>query len=94
MVYLIGYWNQERWHIKIGVSNNPIKRLKSLQTGNSHQLQLVKAISATAPRRVETSLHHQFRHYRQAGEWFVLDTDRLRILEQVLDRLAVGIVAC
>lgn len=90
MVYLIGYRHGSTWFIKIGIAANPIKRLRQLQTGNGHQLSILKAISAVAARRVEQELHRQFGHYRQTGEWFSLDDARLKTLESVMDRLAVG----
>jgi predicted alpha/beta hydrolase len=94
MVYLIGYRDGSQWHVKIGIARNPVRRLTQLQTGNSHQLSILKAISAVAPRQVEAGLHRQFAHYRRSGEWFLLDDAQLRLLEQVMDRLAVPLSEC
>ncbi len=55
-------------NIKIGKSNNPKKRLKSLQTANSNKLSLVATISESYIS--ENEVHKMFSHFRLTGEWF------------------------
>lgn len=88
MLYLIGYQDAGTYHIKIGIAANPQRRLKQLQTGNSHRLSVLRAIGCVEPRRVELGLHRQFRHYRKSGEWFELTAPALEHLERVIDRLS------
>jgi len=54
--------------IKIGVSNDPEKRLGELQTGSSSKLRLVGSIPGE--KHLEFKLHSDFAHLRLAGEWF------------------------
>lgn len=52
--------------IKIGRSENPQKRLFSLQCGNTNKLELIHVIDAN----IEQKLHYKFAHKRLRGEWF------------------------
>jgi len=54
--------------IKIGVSNNPAKRLKGLQTSNPYQLTLSAVIPGGA--LMEGEYHKRFAEHRLVGEWF------------------------
>ena len=56
--------------VKIGVANNPISRLKNLQTGMPTELVLLA--SAMWPDDNERRLHMVLRQYRRRGEWFEL----------------------
>ena len=59
--------------IKIGKSNNPKLRLKTLQTGSSSELKLLKTISGGI--YLEQIIHKYFNHLRKKGEWFMLDAE-------------------
>ena len=87
MLYLIGYQAAGINHVKIGIAANPAQRLCQLQTGNEHRLSILRTLDCPSPRATEQALHRQFRHYRQAGEWFSLDNQRLELLAELLDRL-------
>lgn len=54
--------------VKIGVSEDPIARLKALQTAHGDDLELV----ATAPANMftESEMHARFAEYRKKREWF------------------------
>jgi hypothetical protein len=67
--------------IKIGHSDNPEKRIGSLQTGNPHKLQLLGTVPGTE--LDEVRYHDQFASYRMEGEWFRGD-----IIEDVLNIIA------
>ena len=54
--------------IKIGVSNDPEKRLGALQTGSSNTLRLIGSLPGG--KHLESKLHSDFAHLRLAGEWF------------------------
>ncbi|MDA9993289.1 GIY-YIG nuclease family protein [bacterium] len=57
---------------KFGFSNNPEKRLKTLQTGNPNNLQLIDTILVEEKevRNLEKTLHKEYAHKRVKGEWF------------------------
>lgn len=57
--------------VKIGVTTNLEKRLKSIQTGNPEQLSVLWATEGG--RDLEHALHEQFAAERQAGEWFLFE---------------------
>jgi hypothetical protein len=53
--------------IKIGVARNPEKRLKELQTGNPHRLNI---LSVAPDGWMERHMHWRLREARMHGEWF------------------------
>tara|TARA_R110002073_G_scaffold49025_2_gene131419 strand:+ start:584 stop:826 length:243 start_codon:yes stop_codon:yes gene_type:complete len=55
---------------KIGVSNNPEKRLKAVQTGNPNVVSLEHYEERDNPHLVEKYLHSRFQSNRVEGEWF------------------------
>lgn len=57
--------------VKIGISKNPLKRLKQLSTGSSSKLNLCATWDIYGDvRYVESYLHDKFKEYRTCGEWF------------------------
>lgn len=72
-VYLIKHPGDNA--VKIGYTDgDPMRRLRSMQTGSASLLELVATIP-DAPLQVEKDLHHQFNHLRirHNGEWFTDD---------------------
>ena len=60
-------------YYKIGVTTGPIsKRIRELQTGSPHQIELVHVIETSDPYGLESQLHRQFADKRRQGEWFEL----------------------
>ncbi|MFL0912641.1 GIY-YIG nuclease family protein [Vibrio parahaemolyticus] len=59
--------------IKIGISKDPVKRLKALQTGNSRRLALMGWIDSGSDRELERQLHQKYREQRVIGEWFEIN---------------------
>jgi hypothetical protein len=55
-------------YIKIGVSNNPERRLAAMQTSHAAPLTLLAVMPGT--RFDEAGLHVRFSHLRRTGEWF------------------------
>lgn len=88
MIYLIGDGN----NYKIGISKEPQKRIKQLQTGNGEKLRLIKEFknpSKIYPENVmERRLHFLLRQFRKTGEWFEfrdMDTERIiALIEKML----------
>jgi hypothetical protein len=75
VVYLI--WANGTDKYKIGVTSKARleKRLKALQTGNSEELILVHTVITKFPTIVESTVHRDFKHLRQQGEWFTLSKE-------------------
>jgi hypothetical protein len=71
-VYLIG--NRVEKVCKIGVSENPVKRLAQLQTGCPHKLSLLR-VNYVGDYDTEAKLHKRFKEQRIQGEWFCLTDD-------------------
>lgn len=67
-VYLIQ--SLEEGYYKIGVSQNPKKRIKQLQTGNSAELKLIGSYSSEYAHKIEKALHNFHSHCKKEGEWF------------------------
>lgn len=84
---------------KIGVTkNNPIRRLKQLQTGSATELELVRYYKLKNYRQVEKQLHKKFLRYRlrSNSEWFAVDLQDITkavekentMLQNVIDFIA------
>lgn len=68
-VYVIQ--ESESGNLKIGVSKDPLVRLKQLQTGNSQDLNLLyTSLVCSNAFEVESSVHKAFAEYAIRGEWF------------------------
>lgn len=57
---------------KIGVSTQPKRRLKELQTGNSEIIEIVEEYETDKPYMIEKILHNRFSIYKEHNEWFNL----------------------
>lgn len=73
---------------KIGISDNPLKRLKQLQTGNSSRLHLIKVFPVANARAIEKRLHRllMFHRYSPSGEWFRLSEEYLKLVGEVCNQ--------
>lgn len=68
-VYVIG--NLDKKICKIGFSEKPKERIKSIQTGCPHLLKIILLFEAE--KYTETKLHHKYARYKLSGEWFLID---------------------
>lgn len=68
--------------IKIGVSDNPQKRLRQLQTGSFGKLELLHTIECIShpAKHLEKRIHHWFRFNLKRGEWRILTEQELEFL--------------
>ena len=83
-VYLIADFENQAF--KIGKSkNNPIKRLKQLQTGNSSELVLLETFQTEYPYRLESILHNKYKHKQVHNEWFALTTDEVNQFQKTCE---------
>lgn len=83
-IYLIQ--NGDTRLFKIGVSNKPKRRIKSLQTGNPLTLTLVCTIACVnvPAYRAEAIIHNHLKKHRVGGEWFSLTNDQIIRLVRVM----------
>lgn len=81
-IYLIR--SKENGYYKIGISKNPQKRLKQLQTGNASELEIIHLYKTEYASKIEKTLHNLYSHNRLEGEWFDLSiVEALNIKEQI-----------
>ena len=68
-IYIIG---SDKAPYKVGISRDPNKRLKSLQTGYPFPLQLhySKATDICKTKLLETVIHRHLKMHKTNGEWF------------------------
>lgn len=87
-VYIIG--NNDDL-IKVGISKNPTKRVKQLQTGNGQKLTLLFTEEFECTRqellKIEKKIHSDLSHLctKKVGEWFKINSD-------ILDRIKNTII--
>jgi len=55
---------------KIGISNNPLRRVADIQTGYPYKLALARVINCSFAKEVEQGLHRSLADFRLNGEWF------------------------
>jgi hypothetical protein len=69
-------------NMKFGVAKDIQKRMRMLQTGNAHPLQLLFEVqcfchialeAAWGAHQVETDIHKRLKERRMTGEWFAVD---------------------
>ena len=82
-------------NVKIGKSNNPSKRVKTLQTGNPKSLEIVATFPVSKEKvfTVEKKCHHKLNTiYEKRGEWFrsVLLWEVERIVESIVEDYRVS----
>lgn len=56
--------------VKIGISDDPMRRLRGIQTGNPLKLQVFQVWAVTHPVPIEGSVHIALAEQRMVGEWF------------------------
>ena len=79
-VYLI--FDNNTGLCKIGMTKNePYKRVKQLQTGNSTVLTLLKSVETAYPFKLETLMHCNFKDKKINGEWYELSEDDIKGFE-------------
>jgi T5orf172 domain len=72
-IYVIGEEGQLNGPVKIGYSDNPLKRLATLQVGYPRKLVfhcLNMAVRSDCIKSAERAIHDQLYEHRLYGEWF------------------------
>lgn len=70
-MFLYAVRNTVTGSLKIGVTREPESRLKTLQEGNEHKLELVYAKKAKARYNEKLKLHSELEHRKVRGDWFM-----------------------
>ena len=70
MAYVYLLWAENTCLYKIGMGENPKRRLKECQIGNPYKLELLAFREVKDASRVETALHQKYADHRKRGEWF------------------------
>lgn len=70
--------------VKIGRSTNPLKRLRTLQTGSADTLDLLHVFPGHQD--IERELHQRFAQWRHRDEWF--GGENLDVMLEILDAIA------
>lgn len=75
--------------IKVGISQDPEKRLKQLQTGCPFPLAIIKLFKHDDARYLEQELHKDLERYNTSGEWFMIPqsglTSTIKHLSKLVD---------
>ena len=85
-IYIIG---SDKPPYKVGISKNPNKRLKNLQTGHPYPLQIHHIVETNIiqTKLLETVIHRNLKFYKTNGEWFNMSLQNLKLqVEFVLIR--------
>ena len=67
--------------IKIGIARDPQRRLRTLQTGNAGELQLLAVV--VGDMGLEGAIHAKFESSRIQGEWFVRSQELLEFVARL-----------
>ena len=69
-IYLIQ--SLEDSYYKIGISKNPKRRIRQLQTGNSSKLKLIESYPSEHAGLIEKTLQRRYAYLKKEGEWYDL----------------------
>jgi len=79
-VYLLVDFGSDPEKYKIGITTGQIdKRIKTLQTGNPDEINVLKYYKSEFYRQIEKYLHKKYSHLKTSGgnEWFTLPPDSI-----------------
>lgn len=64
---------------KVGISKDPKRRLKNIQTGHPHKLEIlsIKETAFNKTKLLETIIHRNINKYKTHGEWFDIELETL-----------------
>jgi hypothetical protein len=82
-------------HVKIGISDVPVKRLRELQTAHFDKLELITTVacrSRTHARELESQLHSYFVEFYTNGEWFRISREQIEDLLHFAEIFSNGVV--
>lgn len=83
-IYAIG---DDKSNVKVGITNNPNRRLKAIQTGHPEKLHILFTEEFNCSRnhilKIESKLHKELstQYKKQKGEWFLIPESKLESLK-------------
>ena len=78
----------DKMNVKIGVSDNPKKRLKGVQTGCPGDVHLIRTFEAGQDAYIHEGYFHKlYKEFSTGGEWFEFDNDYFveKVLPEMID---------
>ena len=66
--------------VKVGVAEDPLERIRTLQIGNPFKLTLLESFPGN--KLLEKVIHRSFASYRVRGEWFLPEEPLLEYIEK------------
>lgn len=82
--------SNDKGYIKVGISKNPKRRLKQLQTGNQNKLTLLFTEEFECERnhllKIEKLVHKDLKSFKSdsVGEWFKINTSDLNKVKNII----------
>lgn len=92
MYYL--YFAKTGTAVKIGISKNTKKRIRSIQVYNHFPVEIVSELALAdekSARLLEKKLHSFFYPYKLSGEWFRFTSLTIRVIDALEDDIADAI---
>jgi len=77
-IYIIG---SDKPPYKVGISKNPQRRLRDLQTGHPYPLAIHSIVETPTSNNklLESIIHRNLKHLRTSGEWFDIPLEVLKL---------------
>ena len=78
----------DKVNIKIGVSDNPKRRIKDMQTGNPLPIHLIRTFDAGLDAYTHEGYFHKlYKEFATAGEWFEFSNEQFeeKVLPEMID---------
>ena len=78
----------DKVNIKIGVSDNPKRRIKDIQTSNPLPIHLIRTFEAGQDRYIHEGYFHKlYKEFSTGGEWFEFSNDYFeeKVLPEMID---------
>ena len=79
------YFIECEGNTKIGISDDPERRVKEIQTGNAYPCKLAEAIECVDASAVEAALHKVFEGQKISGEWYNVDSNARMLASRILN---------
>jgi len=80
-VYIIQMLGTNFYKIGMTRQKNPYDRIKSAETYAPLGIKEIKIIESVYPSKLEKELHNDFKHKRKKGEWFELNNNDLKLID-------------
>lgn len=81
-VYIVQMLGTPFYKIGVTTQADPLKRIKGGETFAPLGLRIVRLIESVYPHKLEKELHADFSLKRKKGEWFELDDEDLKFIQQ------------